>query len=185
MAYNRARNESKRAMEQSLLTLMQHKPFENISVNEIIDGTHLTRSSFYRYYDDKYDLLEHIENELLQEMDEAHVENNPFALTGDGMSGGLQFYRNHADKFVSLLGPNGDRAFEYKIKKQMSMDYNQKFDHKQLNVQRRFIQEAMLEVGLYMIRYFVANPEMKASEMVAVMNGIMRDGAVETMKKIL
>lgn len=41
----------------SLKQLLQEKPLEKISINDICDVAHINRSSFYRYYGGKYDLL--------------------------------------------------------------------------------------------------------------------------------
>ncbi|MYV16026.1 TetR/AcrR family transcriptional regulator [Furfurilactobacillus milii] len=42
----------------AMRTLLMHKPFEQISVNDICEQSHNHRSTFYRYYHDKYDLLQ-------------------------------------------------------------------------------------------------------------------------------
>ena len=40
-----------------MLRLLSEKAFEEISVNEICEGAHYPRATFYNYFDDKYDLL--------------------------------------------------------------------------------------------------------------------------------
>ena len=40
-----------------MFLLLSEKAFEEISVNEICEGAHYPRATFYNYFDDKYDLL--------------------------------------------------------------------------------------------------------------------------------
>ena len=41
----------------ALIALMQEKPFETITVQEVLDRAHVSRSTFYTHYSDKDDLL--------------------------------------------------------------------------------------------------------------------------------
>ncbi len=41
----------------ALIALMQEKPFETITVQDVLDRAHVSRSTFYSHYSDKDDLL--------------------------------------------------------------------------------------------------------------------------------
>ena len=45
------------ALGDALITLMQEKAFETITVQEVLDRAHVSRSTFYTHYSDKDDLL--------------------------------------------------------------------------------------------------------------------------------
>jgi AcrR family transcriptional regulator len=45
------------ALGDALFTLMQEKPFDTITVQEVLDRAHVSRSTFYMHYSDKDDLL--------------------------------------------------------------------------------------------------------------------------------
>ena len=45
------------ALGDALVALMQEKPFETITVQEVLDRAHVSRSTFYTHYSDKDDLL--------------------------------------------------------------------------------------------------------------------------------
>ena len=45
--------------QQSLLSLLSEKSFEEIAVGELCEKAMLPRATFYNYFDDKYDLLEY------------------------------------------------------------------------------------------------------------------------------
>jgi AcrR family transcriptional regulator len=45
------------ALGDALIALMQEKPFETITVQDVLDRAHVSRSTFYAHYSDKDDLL--------------------------------------------------------------------------------------------------------------------------------
>src|SRR4026208_715870 len=45
------------ALGDALVALMQEKPFDAITVQEVLDRAHVGRSTFYSHYSDKDDLL--------------------------------------------------------------------------------------------------------------------------------
>ncbi len=47
------------AFSNGMLSLLTEKPFEEITVGELCEGTQYPRATFYNYFDDKYDLLEY------------------------------------------------------------------------------------------------------------------------------
>jgi AcrR family transcriptional regulator len=45
------------ALGDALIELMQEKPFDTITVQDVLDRAHVSRSTFYSHYSDKDDLL--------------------------------------------------------------------------------------------------------------------------------
>jgi AcrR family transcriptional regulator len=45
------------ALGDALIALMQQKPFETITIQDVLDRAHVSRSTFYTHYSDKDDLL--------------------------------------------------------------------------------------------------------------------------------
>lgn len=48
---------SRDALGDALIALMQEKPFDTITVQDVLDRAHVSRSTFYTHYSDKDDLL--------------------------------------------------------------------------------------------------------------------------------
>ena len=63
--YEKKRRKTEKQIETSLLQLMKEQTFESISIRQLIDLAEVNRSTFYRHYLDKYDLLEKIEDRFL------------------------------------------------------------------------------------------------------------------------
>ena len=53
-------------LKQALLSFLQEKPINKITVKEVCELAELNRATFYAHYSDCFALLEQIENELLE-----------------------------------------------------------------------------------------------------------------------
>ena len=77
-------------IENCLLSLLEYCPFQKITVNMLIEGCQINRSTFYRNYEDKYALIAQIVSRLLDEFGAAlHPE---FIIEPDLDDKRLQFY---------------------------------------------------------------------------------------------
>lgn len=55
-----------KAIRQALITLLKTKSFEKITVQDILDETPVTRSTFYKHYHDKYEIVEKMQEEFFE-----------------------------------------------------------------------------------------------------------------------
>lgn len=70
------RNDTKSHLAQALFDLLCKKSFQKISVNDLCDACKIHRSTFYRHFEDKYQLLRFCFDELAKEMDTS-MESKP------------------------------------------------------------------------------------------------------------
>lgn len=98
-------NRTVRDFQNALETILRTKPFEKITVDQICDEALLHRSSFYRYFHDKYDLLEQlISNRLNQLMAESSSEEDFIQLTINYVNDNRNVFRHlSADSANSTL----------------------------------------------------------------------------------
>lgn len=52
-----------KAIKQALIHLLKTKSFEKITVQDILDETPVTRSTFYKHFHDKYEIVERMQDE--------------------------------------------------------------------------------------------------------------------------
>jgi len=57
---------TREALGDALIALMQEKPFDTITVQDVLDRAHVSRSTFYSHYNDKDDLLMSDADEFFQ-----------------------------------------------------------------------------------------------------------------------
>jgi AcrR family transcriptional regulator len=125
---------TKRMIRDALTELMEKKGFEGITVRDLTEKADINRGTFYLHYRDKYDLLEQSENEILQELQEvikeadlqdavnANVRGEPLPFIVE-----LFEYIKENGRFMKLiLGPQGDPAFQVKLKEFMKKNFLQK-----------------------------------------------------------
>ena len=54
-----------KAIQSALIMLLKEKPFERITVQDILDETPVTRATFYHHYRDKYEIAERMQEEFM------------------------------------------------------------------------------------------------------------------------
>lgn len=59
---------TKKILKETLLNFLEEKDISEISITEICREADINRGTFYRYYDDIYDLLKGIEQEFIDEI---------------------------------------------------------------------------------------------------------------------
>lgn len=55
-----------KAIQASMLSLLRKKPFEKITVQDILDETPVSRATFYKHYHDKYEIVEKLQEEFVK-----------------------------------------------------------------------------------------------------------------------
>lgn len=110
---------TKRAIKKAFLKLLRKKDIKKITVSDLVKLADLGRGTFYLYYRDVYDLLEHIETEVLEEIGDLFDKT----LLNDSAPDFLSFmektmdyiYENR-DVFDILLSSKGSILFLEKLK---------------------------------------------------------------------
>jgi AcrR family transcriptional regulator len=107
--------------QESLVELMTDKPILNISIKELCARAGLSRSTFYTYYKDQYDLLRQIEEQATNGMNRI-VEECLASPTGKGkispakfegmVQEMLKYVAENNDSMQVLLSKNGDSNFQ-------------------------------------------------------------------------
>ena len=68
-------------LKKSFLELLEQKPVNKISVKEVCERAELNRATFYTHFNDCYDLLECIENDLISDFCESLKYVNSVGVT--------------------------------------------------------------------------------------------------------
>jgi AcrR family transcriptional regulator len=111
---------TRKVLQDSLIELMKEKSILNIPIREICDRSGVSRSTFYTYYKDQYDLLRQIEEQAFLE-----AEDIIQRYTGAGQKSGkreitaitqdiLQYIANNSNSMQVLLSENGDTVYQRK-----------------------------------------------------------------------
>ena len=81
-------NDTKRLIKESLIGLLNDKPFDGICIKELTDACGISRNTFYYHYHDIYEVLE----EIFDEHTKQHIgEADTWELWEDGILSSLEF----------------------------------------------------------------------------------------------
>lgn len=89
--------------------LLKEKPLKNIKIQDILDRSQISRSTFYRHFTDKFDLMNwfykyHVEQMYINGNDLYEIHLNI-----------IQFYYNNRNYFLKILNYEGQNSFRYFI----------------------------------------------------------------------
>lgn len=146
--YARKQEQTKQQLHTALITLLATTRFEKITVNQLAQQAKVTRSTFYRYYDDKYDLLAAIEETTIK----ALVTMPAGQPLGDELDQVLINYQANFKTLHALLGANGDPAFTTRLEHRMNQLF---YPDQPRNVETAMIQVATTAMWMRVLHYWV------------------------------
>lgn len=122
MPSQRTRN----AIISAFIRLMEQKSFEKITIQEIADETPISRSNFYRYFHDKYEIAEHLQSRALEQIDvysdvltqREEIPHRPSLQSLDKM---IQSERGAMNTLLKIETENVDLLGKWR--KQIQQDY--------------------------------------------------------------
>ena len=105
---------TRKLLWEALVDLTEERGFNNFSVTDLCKRAMVNRATFYRYYEDKRDLLTRRTAELLGEKAKGATppEQLPAEPTGDPIVPFIRFVREHPRFFRTMLD-SGEEAILY------------------------------------------------------------------------
>lgn len=165
-----------------------------ITINDITTGAQINRGTFYRYFDDKLDLIEKTEKLIFDRIEASLHEN---ILNGKIKSISqvefssyrlelLGILKDNAPFISAMLSTNGDLTFESKLIIHMrkfsriglaalGVNIDKTTDSRELTLQ--FMANGI--IGL--IRHWLSHENMSIETVAATMDGIMSNGIISTL----
>jgi AcrR family transcriptional regulator len=116
---------TKKALKDSLIELMKTIPIRDIPIKAICAGAEVSRSTFYTYYDDQFELLEEIQNEIVDHVDieyRKHLLEPGQHKASNVYEEALRYVANNPDSLQVLLSENGDINFQIKLIEERIME---------------------------------------------------------------
>jgi len=71
--YTEKNRKTKKLIQQSFIKILEKKPFESITIGEITKTAKINRGTFYLHFQDKFDLLDQMEQQLISDLG-AHLD---------------------------------------------------------------------------------------------------------------
>lgn len=109
---------TRKLLQRAMLEAAREKGFAHVTVRDITERAMVNRATFYRHYEDKYDLLAQYMKELSEfiDSDEGETLSNIQPLPSldtppPGLANLLRHMQANADFYRVMLGNQGDPAF--------------------------------------------------------------------------
>lgn len=111
---------TRKMLQEALIELTVEKGFPAVTVRDITERAMVNRSTFYRHYLDKYDLLNQYTDELYTLISEGtakadKMEHRP-GEPPPGLVNFLKHIQSLADFYRVMLGQNGDSVFTQRFR---------------------------------------------------------------------
>ncbi|WP_349774385.1 TetR-like C-terminal domain-containing protein [Oceanobacillus luteolus] len=115
---DRRKKYTRMVLKDSLLKLLKQKTFSSITVKEICELADINRSTFYAHYQDPFQLLETIEDEIIADMRKyLHTYNLQEKEDALRMTEKLiQYFSAKHEELQILLNKSGELSFERKVR---------------------------------------------------------------------
>ena len=153
------------SIERAFLEDFRVKGIENISVTSLCKKSGASRSTFYLYFDDKYSVLQGVEDRLLKEFWEINKllpDISDMDLPNDHTRKVIDHIQKNKEWYMALLGPYGDGLFVSRWRSVIKKSLRQKIEGKNISEIDMGIQVNVFSSGLIGLftYYLFENPDM-------------------------
>jgi AcrR family transcriptional regulator len=111
---NRKVKYTKMVLKESFIKLLKEKPISRVSITEICEEADINRATFYAHYNDQFDLLQQIEQELIDDINR-YLANYSFQDNDPGtvqlMEQIFEYIKENSELCIVLLSESGDKKF--------------------------------------------------------------------------
>lgn len=146
----------------AFLKLYEKKGIEKITIGEIAREAKIYRGTFYYYYQDIYDLLAKVQEQIFEEV----IDIISRMIEGF-MNGNLeeisiimnQLFENHEEMMTLFIAKKPDVTLQSKIKecgKRIALN-KLGIEENQLSIEQRYLLEYIASAQLGLIRYWIEN----------------------------
>lgn len=136
-----------RAIITALVHLLKRKPFEKITVQDILDETPVTRATFYAHFRDKYEVAERMLKIFIQTRNEIHSSflSSP-TLSLDALTKNARFDKDFTDALMKIHTEKVD--FRKTLAEEMEKEYVKTSKSPTREIEARIYAQAYLELYL-------------------------------------
>ena len=177
---------TKKLIKTALSELIQEKGFYHVSITDLTQRANINRGTFYLHYQDKYDLLEKFENEVLDDIN-TNAENfiksiKDIDFLGEDFSNEIKPFINKVFTYIKenyiimkvILGPKSDMRFQNKIKKALNILLTEKgwdnyFDSQNTFVSKNYFISYLVSAHIGVIRQWIDSGMNESAENMAEM----------------
>lgn len=137
-----------KAITQALIELLHTKPFEKITVQDILDKTPVTRATFYAHFHDKYEIVEKMMDRFFEAL--SQIRSKVRDVHHSSAQTELQtFFLAHRELTQALLKIHTEKVdFRQAFAKELEQEYLVSADSPTSRIEARVYAQALTEMYL-------------------------------------
>ena len=165
-------------------SLYRQRKIEHITIQDITDKAGYTRSTFYEYFQDIYDVLNQLEEALLEYQKEQVLKSLESGPNDNLVQNLAEVYESKGDYLSILLSENGDPHFAQKMKAIMRPALVKALGMSEKDIHTAYIFEFGLSALIGTLTYWYnTKKEIPAKELVGLMSSMLATGIVPEIQK--
>lgn len=129
---------TRKLLKDAFVELTVEKGFSTLTVQDIADRAMVNRSTFYRHYLDKYDLLDQFMDEVYNlSSEDEFVAEKLGQIPPDKLPGPLVLLKHieqHVDFYRAMLGPKGDPAFAQRLRQNTERRFRYLYENQPVKI---------------------------------------------------
>lgn len=177
--------QTKQLIKDVFIELYVNRSIDSIGIKEITDKAGLNRGTFYIHYQDIYDLLDEIEDEIIEGLNKQFSKLKDFSFQSNDLNvlrgiliQALEYVRERSRYFKALLGANGSPSFLKKLKKVAKLSFLDKLKaESRIGEFNEYLIEYIVSANVGVIVYWLeTGMKISAEELTNLMSKILLRG---------
>ena len=176
---------------EAFLKSYKHKRIEQITIGEIAKEANINRGTFYYYYKDIYDLMEHIEQQIFEGVVE-RIERIIECLVDSHNTEGVavvatEFLQDYREIAMLFIVDKPNLILQRKIKERGKQILLKQLgiNEEHLSIEQKYLHEYVASAQFGLISYWLAhNQDMTPTQLAKVMEMANLKGAVTSMRQL-
>ena len=180
---------TKQQIKNAFTKLLKEKGMDSLTISEIAKDANINRGTFYLHYIDKYDLLEKLENEVIEELTKILLSDdsnddieNPYSIDDlidiipyNAILNALYYVKSDFEFIEALTGSGGDPMFVERFKRiiekliLIQIEKTDKLNFSMKGLPEDYAREILLSSATAIILLWIKKGALESPEVIAEM----------------
>ncbi len=180
--------ETKQQIKTSFTKLLKEKGMDSLTISDIARDATINRGTFYLHYLDKYDLMEKLENDVIEELTKILLSDNPNEIYDpieiipyNVILNALYYVKSDFEFIEALTGTGGDPMFVERFKRilekliQIQIEKTDKLNFSMKGLPEDYAREILLSSATAIVLLWIKKGALESPEQIAEMLSKAKD----------
>lgn len=179
---------TKQQIKNVFTKLLKEKGMDSLTISDIARDANINRGTFYLHYLDKYDLMESLENNAIEELTKILLKDNPNEINDpieiipyNAILNALYYVKSDFEFFEALTGTGGDPMFVERFKSilekliQIQIEKTDKLKFSMKGLPEDYAREILLSSATAIVLLWIKKGALESPEQIAEMLSKAKD----------